>query len=501
MDTNQTLELLREALQKGEPAHSEALNKAWTQSATATSGLTAYDLEAGAKSLFPVLTPLRNLIPRVSGKGGIQANWRAITGINTTRMSPGVSQGNRGGVISSTTKDYFAAYVGLGLEDTVTFEAQYAGEGFEDVRARATQNLLRAVMIAEEAVILGGNGTTDVGTTPNVSLTMNLTGGTIAHAATVYVNCLALTFEGFYNAGGTSATSVVQTTARTNADGSSDTVNGGVLQQGTTQNVSTASGTTNSVSATVAAVKGAYAYAWFVGTAAGTMYFHSITTINSVLITAVPGSGQLLSSLTNADKSKNSLVHDGLLSIATATGSGAYYKALATGTAGTGTPLTAGADGTISEFDAAFQSFWDNYRLSPDTIWVSSQEMNYMRKKVLTGSTNAAQRFTFAAQQGGIVGGSMIRGYLNPFTMGEAQDVAIKLHPNMPAGTVMMTTNQLPYPVNGITNINAIRTRKEYYQIEWPQRTRKYEFGVYSDQVLQCYAPFSMGIITNIAAG
>jgi len=36
------------------------------------SGLTYYDLELGAKFLYPVLTPLRNMIPRVSGKGGIQ---------------------------------------------------------------------------------------------------------------------------------------------------------------------------------------------------------------------------------------------------------------------------------------------------------------------------------------------------------------------------------------------------------------------------------------------
>ena len=57
----------------------------FTENASATSGLTFYDLEVGAKLLYPVLTPLRNAIPRVSGKGGIQANWRAITAINTSR--------------------------------------------------------------------------------------------------------------------------------------------------------------------------------------------------------------------------------------------------------------------------------------------------------------------------------------------------------------------------------------------------------------------------------
>jgi hypothetical protein len=63
----------------------------FAQASSPTSGLTCYDLELGAKSLYPVLTPLRNAIPRVSGKGGIQAAWRAITGINVSGMRIDVS--------------------------------------------------------------------------------------------------------------------------------------------------------------------------------------------------------------------------------------------------------------------------------------------------------------------------------------------------------------------------------------------------------------------------
>src|SRR4029077_13925855 len=82
----------------------------FAQNASATSGLTFYDLEVGAKLLYPVLTPLRNSIPRVSGKGGVQAAWRAITAINTTGMRIGVSGGNRGAVQAVATQDYTAAY-------------------------------------------------------------------------------------------------------------------------------------------------------------------------------------------------------------------------------------------------------------------------------------------------------------------------------------------------------------------------------------------------------
>src|SRR4051812_30106537 len=126
MSTSETLALLKSAL--GGNGVRPDLAKAWTQSATATTGLTAYDLEAPAKTLYPVITPLRNNLPRVSGHGGIQANWRAVTAINTTNQTAGVSEGNRGGIIATDVKEYLAAYKGIGLEDYVTYESQYAGQ-------------------------------------------------------------------------------------------------------------------------------------------------------------------------------------------------------------------------------------------------------------------------------------------------------------------------------------------------------------------------------------
>lgn len=495
MNTNETLELLRQALAKTNGT--DALRKGFTQSVSATTGLTAYDLEAPAKTLYPVITPLRNVLPRVGAGTGIQANWRAITGINTAGTMGGVSEGNRGGVISTTVQEYLAAYKGLGLEDFVTFEADYAAKGFDDVRARATQGLLRSLMIVEEKILLGGNGSVLLGTTPTPTLATATTGGAIGATTAVYVGCAALTLAGYMN---NTVAVLAATVARTNADGSADTVNNGVAQKSATANVTTGAGTTNVVTATVTAVKGAVAYAWFVGDVT-TQWLQQITTINSAVITTVPSSGVTLASLPSSDHSADSLVFDGYMYIAAKTGSNSYIQAMATGTAGVGTPLSADSTGGILEFDQAFQSFWDNYRLSPDTIWVSSQEMNYIRKKILAGGASFAQRFVFDVNQGSLIGGTSVRGYTNPFTMGEAMEVPIRLHPNMPPGTIMFTTQTLPYPLSGVTDVARVRTRQEYYQLEWPLRTRKYEYGVYVDEVLQHYFPPSIGIIHNIAQG
>ncbi len=143
-------------LREIEKAHASPLpgdplaKSTFSESTSPTSGLTYYDLEIGAKFLYPLLTPLRNEIPRVSGKGGIQANWRAVTGINTTGLRIGVSGGNRGGVQAVSTQDYSAAYKGIGIETSVDFEAQYTGMGFDDVKAIGAKTGLEACMLGEE---------------------------------------------------------------------------------------------------------------------------------------------------------------------------------------------------------------------------------------------------------------------------------------------------------------------------------------------------------------
>jgi hypothetical protein len=467
----------------------------FNQPTSAISGLNFYDLEAGAKFLVPVLTPLRNEIPRVSGKGGIQANWRAITGINTTNLRIGVSGGNRGGVMAVATTDYTAAYKGIGLESSVDFEAQYAGMGFDDVRAQAALRGMQATMIGEEQVILGGNGSLQLGTTPTPSLTASSTGGSLP-TQTESVIAVALTLDGFLN--GSVAGGIQAQITRVNADGSSDTFGGGAAQKSANATVSV-TGSTGSVSATVATVTGAFAYAWFWGLA-GAEVLGAITTINSVLITAAATGTQTAASLPTTDWSVNNLVYNGLLTISSQN-LGSYYATQATGTAGTGTPLTADGAGGIVEIDLALKSFWDNRRLSPDTIWVNSQEALNISKKIVAGSSTAAQRFVFDSKQDFLGGGIMVRTYLNRFSMAGAATLDIRVHPNMPAGTILFDSKTIPYPLSGVGNVRQIRTRQDYYQIEWPLRSRRYEYGVYADEVLQHYFPPAMGVITNIANG
>lgn len=501
MSTNaETLQQMQDALAKSfsqpmsDPRMPEALAKStFSQSGSATSGLTFYDLELGAKFLYPVLTPLRNEIPRVSGKGGIQANWRAVTAINSTGIRIGVSGGNRGGVIAVTTQDYTASYKGIGLESDVDFEAQYAGQGFDDIRAIAARSGLEALMLGEEIVLLGGNGSMALGTTPTPTLAALTSGGGLSDGTTVVI-AVALTLEGVLNS--SIAGGIPASVTRTNADGSQDTFGGGSAQKSASASITLAGGTAvQAITAAAVAVNGAVGWAWFWGASAGAAVLGAITGSNVYTITGAATGTQTAASLPSSDNSVNNLIFDGLLTQAYKTGSNAYIAHLNGGT------LTSDGEGGVVEIDAALQHFWDVLRLSPSEIWVNSQQGLDISRKILAGGNQSNFRFNVDVKDGMIAGGVMVKEYLNRFSMAGGQVIPIRIHPNLPAGTMLLNTKTLPYPLSNVTNVVQVRCRQDYYQIEWPLRTRRYEYGVYADEVLQHYFPPSLGVIDGIAAG
>jgi hypothetical protein len=64
----------------------------------------------------------------------------------------------------------------------------------------------------------------------------------------------------------------------------------------------------------------------------------------------------------------------------------------------------------------------------------------------------------------------------------------------------MFYSQTIPYPLSNVGNVLQKTLRRDYWQIEWPLRTLKYEYGVYFDGVLQNYFPPAFGLIYNIAA-
>ena len=473
-------------------------------------GLVWYDLEPYAKLLFPVITPLRNRIPRVGADGGTATHWISVTGININKVSIALGEGQRGGSVTTQVVNNTAAYASWGLDDSVTWQADFAAKNLDDAKQLAVDNLLRAVMIGEEGMIIGGNNSVQLGTTPTPSLSASASGGTLG-SLTLSVICVALAFDAYNSVGGNNAAPsasiiVPAVVTRTNTDGSSLTYGGGSAQKSAAATVAV-TGPTGSVGASVTAVRGAVGYAWYWGLA-GAEVLGAITSINSVSITATATGTQTAASLPASDNSTNAYLCNGLISQINTTGSGSYYSAQATGTPGTGTPLTADGAGGVTEINTALKAFWDNYRLAPDMMLVNSQELQNITNKVIAGGGAPLFRFVSDSKDSDgalsnhqLVAGAVVGSYLNRFTMSGGQLVSVLLHPNVPPGTIIFYSSKLPYPLSNVRNLLQFKMRRDYYQIEWPIVKPSYDFSVFADGVLQNYFPPGFGMITNIANG
>jgi hypothetical protein len=462
------------------------------------SGLIAYDLQAPAKNLYPVNTPIIKSIPRVGGGVGTATNWRQVNAITGSGFNntPWVPEGQRAGQMSYSTSNRAAPYVTIGEEDQATFEAITAGRTFEDIQASMTMRLLQKMMLKEEAAVLFGNTSISLGTPATPVLSVAANGATLP-AATYSVIVVALTAEGMQNSSvglGVATTKVV-----TGADGKTFSVNGGSSNKSTNATQAVTLGQT--LSATVTAIQGAAGYAWFVGNA-GSETLQAITAINSIAISAPLASGNQPATAVTADCSANANGFDGLLTTALKAGSGAYVNYLATGTAGTGTNLTASGKGSVNEIDQMMLTMWNNYQVSVDVLYVNGQQQKDITTRCLqSGSGPLLQYFQDPkAGEYALTAGGSVEYYYNPYLN---KKIPIKVHPNLPAGTIIGWAENLPvqYQSNEVPNVAEIKTRRDYYQIDWPITTRAQMAGVYAEETLAVYAPFSFGVLANISAG
>ena len=111
LNTQESLDLVKGALAKPDYTLAKSIS-------TAT-GLLAYDLQAPAKNLYPFVTPIRNVMPRVGGGVGSATNWRQVNSIIGSGFDAmgWVPEGQRSGQMSYSTSNKTATFVTIGEED------------------------------------------------------------------------------------------------------------------------------------------------------------------------------------------------------------------------------------------------------------------------------------------------------------------------------------------------------------------------------------------------
>jgi hypothetical protein len=450
-----------------------------------SSSFAAFDLEAPAKLLTPRPTPLRNKIARKKGVGtshrlkritgytgtgtGGQGNiWPGIT--ETTTNTFGSIAFERGPKISYTADDVVVPYFSYSLSDSVSFDANFSGLGYQDLRQLSSTSTLYATMLMEERQLLFSRGTASglsgALAAPTVTLGARTaaTGETSLGAATYYV--YATSDAGAF---GESVLSTVASQAITSGQVLTIAVNNVAGALGTKVYVGTATGAANAH------------YVGRITSLAGVLQGSaSLVNTNDNLVFNTTGT---LASTISADTSAYSTGYDGILAqIFTGGTVNEINSQFSTANPG-------------AEFQTVFSTLYDTVKADPDEILLNGADRKQLSDAIKNGSTANYRLNLTQSETGDYVGGAVIGGLHNEIT-GKLVDLTV--HPWLTQGVAPVLSYTLPIPDTEVSDVWAVVNVQDYMGIQWPVTQFAYEFSTYYRGTFVGYAPAWNGLVTGI---
>src|SRR5579859_223241 len=511
---------------------------------TTSTGYNFYDLRGPAYLIYPVNTPMRNQLARwgkVNAGYGTAANWKY------TYLSPGTSyagalEGERVATASPNENNAVATYAELGVERSVTFTAEFAGEGYTDNVADEHLRGAHELWLQEESIIWGGNPGTGSGlngfalgtaNTPSTSVAASVPAGYtsdggagFADSTFVSVYVVELTMLGDpnnaqygYQAAPTVANGLVASYTRTNADSTTNTIKGGMGAISAASNVSEALTATPFVLAKVVPKKGAFAWAWYVDVTDATTpakanaYLTAITTTPYIYLgNSTPGAQTAAFTGATTDNSYEVLDFAGILAWAVNNGTvinmsdltatSPVTKATNTGLLNPGMASGQNSVPAVAEIEYDLEQQWNVLQSVADEIWCSADVKRNIQAALFTNTSGVpAYRFEVSRDsQGNILGGFTVSGYKSLYSMKDtgSEEIPIRIHPMLPVGTMVYRRNTNPYPSSRIPGVAGMFVQRDYYGIEWPITTRAWTFGTYVHEVYGDYIPAFLTVRTGI---
>ena len=453
----------------------------------------AFDLEAPAKLLTPRPTPLRNKIVRKKGVG-TSHRVKRITGYTGTgtggqgQIWPGITESTttafgsinfeRGSKISYTADDIILPYNSYSLSDSVSFDANFSGLGYQDLRQLSSTSTLYATMLMEERMMLMGRGTATgyagALSAPTITVTAPSAGtGQVALAnATYYV--------------------YVTADAGISSTGFGESVVSSVATQATSSQVLKIVVNT--------AVVGALGYNVYIGTTTGVANakyqgtFKSLTgyvvgagsaSVGDTLVYSTASS--ILASRASSDTSAYATGYDGILT--TLLGSNTGYN---NNINSTFSNTNAG-----TEFQTVFANLYASVKADPDEILMNGSDRKQL-SDAIKGSANANYRLNISQDETtGVTFGSVVNGIVNETT---GKSLGITVHPWLPQGVSPVMSYTLPIPDTEVSDVWANYLVQDYMGIQWPVTQFAYEFSTYFRGTFFCSAPAWNGIVSGIVA-
>ena len=452
----------------------------------------AFDLEAPAKLLTPRPTPLRNRIPRKKGVG-TSHRIKRITGYTGTgtggqgQIWPGVSETTttafgsinfeRGPKISYTADDIVLPYNSYSLSDSVSFDANFSGMGYQDLRQLSSTSTLYATMLMEERMMLMARGTAS-GYSGALSAPGTVTLAAVSPAGSV----TALPNATYYV--------YVTADAGVSSTGFGESVLTSVVSQATSS---------QALTVTVTPVTGALGYNVYVGTTTGAanakFQGRTTSTVFTLGGSATSSTGNqapyttsgAVATRASSDTSAYATGYDGILP--TLLGSSSGFINNIAGAFSNTNPGT--------EFQTVFAGLYNSVKADPDAILINGSDRKQLSDSI-KGAANANYRLNITQDETtGAILGSVVGGIVNEVT-GKSVDLIV--HPWLPQGVAPVISWTLPIPDTEVSDVWSNYLVQDYMGIQWPVTQFAYEFSTYFRGTFFCQAPAWNGIVSGITA-
>jgi hypothetical protein len=478
------------------------IKKAATEGILVGTGVQGVDL-SGLVALVPVNVPARNntsAFPRViAGEGSQTAVWRSLLNINAEQSDAAVGFDFAGSLTKFSEQDCFAPYKPLAKAGRVTLDAVAVARNYADALAVAELQTLNQLFIDQDLHIVNSQNW-PLGSPGTPTATTSATGGTIKKSSKFEVAVAARSGANYF-IGGASKASTAQKIET-----------GGAVE-------------TNSLTAHVAAVKGAVAYDWYVGVEGSTkLFYYTTTTIASVTVTAVPTKAEALPKLPLL--SGKAPFAEAKLTVENSSSPNWYNGVIAstlgdygdTGPVkpGTGTPSgatfidfggakIAASGASIGVLDQINDELWASVQLSPTSYMVNSLQGDEISDLILGSS--ASLTFlppTDADARTNLAGGGYIGRYINKAAGGVP--VMIEVHPRVAPGTIIARTDRVPFPGSNIGSVYEVRCQYDTMRFDYAANYNpgvegggpRYDFEIRSMETLVNRAPVAQAVVSNV---
>lgn len=472
------------------------LGKNFSLTSPLGTGFVPFNLVAPSMLIYPFFSPMRNKFPRTQGQGG-SYRGKLIVGIqgSQTGGSAGapksmfMSEFPGGGSFANWPNQLPASgaqaaaelnipYSFQGITESVSWPAQFASQGFEDLSGLANLILMQEAMLAEEYQLLASTSHA-IGAPGTPSLTARTAGSgeTALSGVTtnVYVRVTATNYTG----------ETVSSTAASVAVSAGQvvdvTINGQPLAA-LQYNLYTGTGASDP------------------GAAASHLFAFGVGGVRYTLMGALPTSTTAPPTADTGTGSANG--YEGMTSVSS--GWAAQNSVYPSGFMGSYVNKNVGSTLSLNVLNAALEGMWSGgttnqgfggvnwtsaggFRVSPAELIAEGTDVTNLSQDIVTN--RASQNYLFSISQNevnDITAGAAVSHIVNPVNR---SIVRILVHPWLTQGTAHINSYTLSEPWANTANVWEVNNVQDYLSVSWPVIDMTFRYSLALLGALICNAP------------